>query len=74
MHRDGEPDHLVEIDRIDTLLRQSLAIADIVAETDSGSLAPSTIPTLCSLLRSNLREIDRLRRRLHTNQRKEQGQ
>ena len=72
MHTDGEPDHLDETDRIDALLRQSLAIADIIAETKPSTLEPATITTLAASLRSNLRVLTDLFR--HTPHSKEQRQ
>ena len=65
-------DHLDQIDRIDTLLRESLAISDIIAETKPSDLEPSTITTLAASLRSKLRELADLFR--HTPYSKEQRQ
>ena len=62
--------HLYHTDRTDTLLRESLAISDIIAETDPGILEPSTITTLAASLRSKLRELaDLFRHTPHSKER-----
>ncbi len=55
-------DCLEHIDRIDTLIRESTAIADAIAECVPENLEHTTLTTLGSMLRNNLREFRRITR------------
>ena len=62
---------LDQLDRANELIREALAIADAVAESDPGNLEHTTLTTFGSMLRENLRELHRITRCLHTPKRKE---
>ena len=71
MQQEPGTGNLDNTDRIESLLRESTALADIIAESNPGTLDLRTLPTLGASLRSNLRELTDLFR-CHYPKRKQQ--
>ena len=58
---------LKQIDKAEKLLREALAIADIVAECNAGTLDDATVTVLGDMLRRHLRELTEVLKTLHSN-------